>query len=334
MGNAGCLEINDREKVVKLIRQWGGLTTDALLDDQCTYFSMPEVEGLIGYRVVSGCGVVFGDPVCSPDDVPLLAQAFHRFCCDQKIQTVYLMASEPFSKWALQNISKAAVQYGEELSLNPQNDPRKNHGTQASLVRRKVKHALKEGTTVKEHLLRDMAIEQEMEVSVLAWLQARRGPQVHISKVHLFDDHFGKRWFYAQKDGKIVGILVINQLQAKNGWLLNHLMITPEAPHGTPELLVVSALETLGKEGCKYVTFGAAPQTSLGQITGLSGISSWMARVIYQAAYRIFHLKGHKMFWGKFHPETEPSYLLFSRPKIGLKEIRALMHTMNVSIKI
>lgn len=322
----------ERDRIVKIIRQWGGLTTDALLDPRCTFFSLPGIEGLIGYRTVSRCAVVFGNPVCAPADVPLLAQAFHQFCHEQNLHTVYLMASEPFLKWAIPNICKAAVQFGEELYLNPQQDPRKKQGTHASLVRRKVKHAIKEGATAKEHLLNDPQIEMEMESAVLAWLQSRRGPQVHISNVHLFEDCFGKRWFYAQKEGKIVGILVLNQIRSSNGWLLNHLIITPNAPHGTPELLVIAAIEALGSEGCNYLTFGAAPENQLGKIIGLTKISAWMTRLIYGLSYRFFHLSGHKMFWGKFQPTSQPSYLLFSRPKIGLQEIRALMETMNVSL--
>ena len=128
----------------------------------------------------------------------------------------------------------------------------------------------------------------------------------------------------------MVGIVVLNVLESHNGWLLNHLMIAPEAPGGTPELLVISALDALKQEGCTFATFGAVPNTKLGEISGLGSVASWTARLIYQAAYHLFHLKGHKMFWGKFQPQTKPSYLLFSRPQIGYQEIKALMQSLNV----
>lgn len=323
----------DRNQIVQLIRRWGGLTTDAILDPSTQIFMIPEVEGLIGYRILSGCAVVFGDPVCAPRDIPSLTQAFHRFCAAQKMPVIYLISSESFAKWSINQTCKAIVQFGEELYIDPQNDPRERQGTHASLIRRKVRHAIHEETVVKEHAAGDLSLEQSMLQTARSWLQARKGPQIHISRVRLFEDTHGKRWFYAMQRGRMVGMIVLNHLQARNGWLINHLMITPDAPHGTSELLVISALEALKREGCTYATFGAVPEMRLGEISGLSKMSTWMTRLIYRTAYHVFHLKGHKMFWGKFFPETLPSYLLFSRPQIGYQEIRALMEAMNVTIR-
>src|SRR5262245_50974937 len=74
---------NERLQIVEFVRRWGGLATDALLDPQCQYFRTPEIDGFIGYRIECGCAVVFGDPVCAPDDTFQLARAFHKFCQTQ-----------------------------------------------------------------------------------------------------------------------------------------------------------------------------------------------------------------------------------------------------------
>jgi lysylphosphatidylglycerol synthetase-like protein (DUF2156 family) len=322
---------SERDQLVALIRRWGGLTSDALLDPSCKFFSTPHIEGIIGYRIESNCAVVFGDPVCAPHDIPALTQAFHQNCLERGNSVIYLMSSETFARWAIQNICKSLVEFGEELYLDPHCHPMERHGTHASLVRRKVRHALKEGTTVKEYLSQDPQLEHAIEQVGMAWLQSRRGPQVHISRVYLFNDRLGKRWFYAQHGEEIIGVVVLNQLQAKQGWLLNHLMIKPHAPHGTQELLVISALEALQREGCHFVSFGAVPSSQLGEMIGVSKFSSWVSPLIFKMIYKIFHLSGLKMFWGKFHPEAERSYLLFSQSHIGFKEMRALMHAMNVS---
>lgn len=324
---------SERDQIVQLIRRWGGLAADALLDPSTKFFQVPEIEGLIGYRILSKCAVVFGDPICSPADRDSLSEAFDHYCKEQPFSIVYLIASESFAKWAMHHTCNAMVQFGTTLFVNPQNDPRELHGAHASLVRRKVRHAIGEGVTVNEYVAREELTEKAMIQAAKTWLQNRRGPQVHISHVYLFDDRLGKRWFYAMKNGKIVGIVVLNLLESCTGWLMNHMMITPDAPQGTPELLVVSALEVLKQEGCTYATFGAVPDTQLGEISGLGSFSAWTARMIYRAAYHLFHLNGHKMFWGKFQPETAPSYLLFSRSQIGPREIKALFEAMNVSIK-
>lgn len=315
-----------------LVRHWGGLATDALLDPSCQLFSIPQMEGFIGYRVEYACAVVYGDPVCDPCNAPLLANAFHTFGKDKFQNIIYLIASETFAKWAISNLCKARVEYGEEIYLDPHHNPKEKQGTHASLVRRKVRHAQHSGVIVKEYQIFDAKLENELGKITDAWLKARRGPQVHISNVHLFDHRIGKRWFYAQQGNDIVGLVVLNRFEFRQGWHLNHLMYTPQASHGTPELLVTTVLESLQRESCSFISFGAVPADHLGEMTGLPPFSAWVARQAYRAASKIFRLQGHKMFWGKFLPQTRSSYLVFNQATIGWREIGALMRAMNTSL--
>jgi lysylphosphatidylglycerol synthetase-like protein (DUF2156 family) len=204
-------------------------------------------------------------------------------------------------------------------------------GANGRLVRRKVRHAQGEGTKVKEYIPYNEKLEQEIEQVGISWLKSRRGPQIHIAYVHIFENRSGKRWFYAHQGNRIVGTLSLNQIEARQGWMFNHLMMTSDAPHGTPEFLVISALETLKQEGCHFATFGTAPGAKLSTITGFSQFSTWMLSHAYQFANKIFHLNGHKTFWGKFTPESESSYLLFSQPSIGLREIIAVLRVLNAT---
>lgn len=318
----------DRDQTVQIIRRWGALTTDALLDPLCQFFILPDIEGLIGYQIHDGCAIVFGNPVCRLTDRPALTHAFHAFCKEHRLRVVYLMVSDDFVQWSLNKTCRVAIHFGDELTLDPQVDPRSLHGTHASLVRRKLRHGTNEGVIVKEYIGLDPALESTLNDVGAAWLNNRQGPQIHISRVYLFEDRMGKRWFYAKHHEKIVGVIVLNSLENRQGWLINHLMIAPEAPGGTPELLVVTALDTLKNEGCTYATFGVAPNDKLGETIGLGKISAWAAPLVYRLAYRFFSLQGLNMFWGKFDPQRTPSYLLFASPTIGYREIAALRKTL------
>lgn len=322
---------NDRFQMVDFVRRWGGSASAAQLDPQCKVFTTPNINGFISYRIEFGRAVVFGDPVCSPSDIPLLVQAFHDYCKQQGWNIVYITTTSKYAKWAIKNACGALVEFGEELVIDPHNDPRERAGSHGSLVRRKTKHSLNEGTKIHEYLNNDPELEQKIEQVGISWLNNRRGPQIYISHIRLFDDRSGKRWFYAKKNNQIVGVVLLNQIQSRQGWLLNHLMITPDAPHGTPELLVVSALEKVAHEGCHFVTFGAVPATAkTGEIQGLGKFSTLLTQISLKTANQIFHLDGRRTFWEKFHPDSEPSYLLFSQPKIHLPEILALMRALNV----
>ncbi|MEI8365107.1 MAG: DUF2156 domain-containing protein [Parachlamydiaceae bacterium] len=322
----------ERSMIIDRVRRLGLSSSDALLDPDCSIFTIPHVDGLIGYRFESSCAVVYGDPLCAPEDLEQLVCAFHQVCSDKGMHIIYMTASEKFANWAMGRFCNTKIEFGEELVLDPHDDPKANKGVKGSLVRRKVKHALKEGATVVEYIPDNAKIEEAMVNVGMAWLKGRQGPQVHISNIHIFNNRPGKRWFYVSCKGAIVAVVVLHQLQSRKGWLLNHLMFTSEAPHGTPELLLTSALETLASEGCHFVTFGASPANSLGDISGLSWIAERFARRMYWCINKIFHLSGRKKFWDKFQPKSERSYLLFSHSKIGWKELKALRRALNVTI--
>lgn len=322
----------ERILIVQNVRRWGGAASDAVLDPSCNIFRIPTIEGIIGYRVESGCAVVFGDPLCAASDIPELTLSFDRFCKENGYKLIFVTSTEQFSNWALKNLCNASIVFGEELIIDPHKDPRKNTGVNGSLVRRKVKHALKENVVVKEYTSQNLEIEESIQKVADAWLEKRRGPQIYISHVRLFADSFGKRWFYAQQGENIVGVVLLNQLQAHQGWLINHLMITPTAPHGTQELLITTVLETLANEGCHFVTFGSVPKESIDQIQGFSKLSSMLIQGSYKLAKHIFRLEGHKKFWEKFQVQSRPSYILFNQPTIGLQEISALTQALNVQL--
>ena len=322
----------ERDRTIELVRRWGGSASNAVLDPVCKIFTVPNIEGLIGYRMESGCAIVFGDPICPPENIPSLVHAFHSYCQAQGATVVYVTATQQFAKWAMENICKASLAFGEEIVIDPYCDPRALKGANACVVRRKVKHAKHEAVEVKEYIPHDKKLEQAMEQVGTEWLKSRHGPQIYIAHIRLFCDRIGKRWFYARHGNQIVGVFTLNQLNNYQGWLLSALMITPSAPHGTPELLVTTAIDTLRAEGCHYITCGSVPGDTLGEIVGLNTISTWLMRQIFKVAKKIFNLNGRMKFWEKFQPKCRPSYILFTEPDIRLREIWAIMRAMNVGL--
>ncbi len=319
----------DRLQIVEQVRRFAGATTDAILDPCMQIFRAPGICGFIAYRLEAKILVVFGDPTCEDKDKGPLAIAFNHFAQGLGYKVIYVTASKSFVHWTTAHLRSTRIEFGEELILDPFRDPAKESGTHGSLVRRKIKQSIREGVTVHEFLNDDPLLLQAIERVGELWLRARRGPQFHISNIYLFDDSEGKRWFYAKRGDQIIGVISLNQLQAHQGWLLNHLMLTKEAPNGTSELLVVSTLDALRNEGCRYVTVGIAPTKELGEIVGLGRVSAWVARLIFITASKIAHLDGLNMFWGKFNPRREPSYLLFSKNHISIRELFALRCALN-----
>jgi len=324
--------LEDRLTPIEAVRRWGKTTSDALLDPSCHKFQIPSVKGFIGYRLQNGCAVVLGDPVCEEKDIPELVQAFHLTSAQQSMPVLYLIVSQSFAEWAMEHLTSTAIEFGKEMFLDPYHDPQNKSGTKASLVRRKVKHALKEGVTAEEYLPSDLEIERQIEEVGREWLKSRHGPQVHTSQIKIFDNRLGKRWFYARYEERIIGVLILNQIQVKQGALLNRYMVLPGVPGGVPELLISTAIRCLREEDCHFLSLGIVPSDKLGRIQGLNPLAAWICRTLFKVAVRLFRLRGHMGFWEKFQPEQEPCYILLSQPRFRLKELLALSQALNMHL--
>lgn len=319
----------EKLEIVRLVRRFGGSNADAVLDPTMQVFRYPGIDGFIGYRLIRGCAIVYGDPICPLGEKERLAAHFLEFAKSLRKEVVYIVVSKEFAFSSIQRTSEALIEFGKELIFNPPSDPKKHTGDRGSLVRRKVKQALKEGASVHEYMGNDSQIEHQIEEVGSLWLKSRRGPQLHISNVYLFQNRLGKRWFYAKKEDKVIGVITLNQLESEKGWLINHLMVLPEAPNGTSEFLVATVLEILEKEGCPFATLGSVPAFELGEIVGINKFSILFARSVFKTAKKIVHIEGLSLFWGKFLPNERPSYLLFSRKRIRLKEVYSLMRALS-----
>lgn len=320
----------NRNEVVQYVRKFGDANSDAVLDPHCRLFSVPEIQGVIGYRMEAGCAVVFGDPACSKEDRSGLVRAFHQYCEEQGKNVVYVVVSEEFKDWALNNDCQATIEFGQELYVDPTDNPRK--GPKGALARRKVRRAKKSGVQVEEYFGGDSDLEAEMEKLADQWLESRKGLQIYISHVHLFECRMGKRWFYATQDGKVIGVVVLNELKSRGGWLLNHLMVAPDASGGTPEILVITALDTLAEENCHYVTFGGSPCSEIGEVGGFGIVTTWLVPRLYSISRTLLKLKGKQKFWDKFQPRMGKSYLLFRKSKLGINELMGLKEALNISL--
>lgn len=314
----------------KQIALWGSPLSVALLNPVYKIFRHPSAQGFVGYRLEAGCAIVFGDPVCPEESLPDLLQAFHEYCRQFKHNVIYVGVSEWFASWAMNRVCKISVEFGELLFCDPVTfDPAS--GSKGRLIRNKKRRARTENILVKEYFRDGSTIEEQIKAIEKSWLEARQGPQVYISHMNLFDDREGKRWFYAEKDGRVIAVLMLSRVETRQGWLLYHLMTLPKVPPGTSEQLVLSAVDTLREEGCRYFTLGAVPAAHLREINGVGYFTSKVIQAIYRLAKLVFPLEKLRKFWEKFHPQSERSFLLFSHSYIGLRDIRGLMKALNIS---
>jgi ergosteryl-3beta-O-L-aspartate synthase len=310
--------------IAGLMLRYGGPVAHVLGDPTCARFSVPCIEGVIAYRPSLRCRVAIGDPVCAPRDQERLAERFRVANAGQGCSTVYAAAGQAFAERCIAH-GYAAIEFGQEQIFDPQRDP--TRGSSGRELRKKVHRAERDGVTIHEPRERELGeTSAQMREVGRAWLAARHGPQAYITPLHRFEPSRGRRFFYALHHGRMVGVLSLVRMDAHDGWVFEHLLPRPDAPVGTSELLVTTALHVLGTEGSAHATFGPAALAHLGRMCRVGAGSSLVGRLVFDSAGRLFHIESQKRFREKFQvARREGSYLLFHPARVGLFEAIGLL---------
>ena len=320
---------------IELVRRYGGPVSHAALDPSCTLFSVPGINGLIGFLPTRHSAVVLGDPICAPEHKAALADAFAAHCADLNRSVVYAVVTQDMHNYARER-GYGAMEFASLLMADPQCDPEADR--QGRHLRQHLNHTRRTGVTVREYqgdTSPDARLEAQAEAACEQWLTTRRGPQMFLGRPRLFEDRPGRRWFIAEQEGHVVGVLSMLRVSCiDSDSLINIVFSSPVAPIHTNELMVVTALRALREEGADSVCLGVGPKDALGQIDGCSGVTELLSRNIYRLAANIMHLHGKTLFWEKYRvTRREPLYLLFQSPHIRFREINALLQAFHFSVK-
>lgn len=319
------------EEKAEYIQRLGNAASIGLFHPLCKIFKDPSIDGIIGYRLEHNCAVVIGDPVCEPKHSFDLAQSFKAACDTQKHSCIYVMASAPFTSWAVDTLGASAIQIGHEIIIDPTVDTRMLTGMYPHHLRQKYKHAVAHGVSAYEYTTNNFETEQTFNAIARQWLAARTWAQIYVLPLDIFAHRASKRWFYACKDGKIIGFLMLNKI-ASNGWVLNgSIMLTQDAPNSTSEFLMMHVLEVLRAEGHSYFSAGATVSTDVERIEGFGRLCRLLINGAMKSARKIFKMQDRQRYWKKFLPRREPSFVMFTS-RFGLKEIRAILRTYNVNM--
>lgn len=318
--------------LAEYIQRWGNAASIALFNPACLFFSTPDIEGVIGYRKAGNVAVVFGDPVCARSDMPLLLQEFTHYCKENGWRTSYIAVSERVCQWVLQHKKTSAVNFASEIIIDPSVDPQASTGHDARALRNKHNQCVRDGIVVKEYNGNDIAIEKAMSAVAHAWLQERKGPQISFVSIDTFFQKASKRFFYTEHNGAITGVLLLNRLNAYAGWLMNILMVTPDAHNATSEFLLMQVLAVLRDEKCTYLTTGPSPCVHTQGLLGLNTIARIALRLSFRIVKKVFQLNNRQRYWKKFNPRKEPMFVVFGNSRVGLCEIVAILRAFKAEI--
>ncbi|MFL6139519.1 MAG: bifunctional lysylphosphatidylglycerol flippase/synthetase MprF [Frankiaceae bacterium] len=274
-----------------------------------SYFTMPDLEGVIAYRPAGRYLVQFGGPFAPLETRGELLQGFLDMAEQQQYRVVgvQLQASDapPYIErgFMVNQMGASFAVKLEGFSLA---------GTYFMQLRNKISRALRTGLVVKEVPIEPWY--DRMKELDAAWLTLKGGAKQLEFLVGQYGGTYQhlRRLFVAENDGRLIGYISYSPVYgSRPGWMHDLSRRQPDSPPGVMEAINKHAIETFIAEGVEWEHFGFTPFTELESQPKLPGYS------------KAFHYFMHYMWEngsGVYPAQTQLAYKEKWAPDLALGE--------------
>lgn len=256
----------------------------------------------VGYVDTGPAWVAGGEPVAPEDDVHVVAERFLDAARQAGKRAAFfategrLVTSPRFQRLLL----------GEQPVWDPAAWAETVNGSRS--LRSQIKRAANKGVVVRRVRAADVAartaLRDELDSLIERWQATRAmAPMGFLVRLEPFTSAEERRLFVAEQAGRVVALLSMAPVYARNGWLFEDLLRDHTAPNGTTELLVDAGMRDIATDGSRWATLGLAPLA--GPVTPL------MSRV-RTLSTPFFNFAGLQAFKAKLRPHSwEPIWLAY-----------------------
>ncbi len=301
-----------------------------ILNPGFTYWFSPEKEAVVGYVRKSRrrIRVVGGGPICPEERLPEVVRLWEAEARRAGDTVCYLGAADRLGeilKTERFSAPHVSVTLGAQPIWNPQRWP-EIIAAQSSL-RQQIRRAVNKKVRVEEWETGRAGASAELRQCLEGWLNARNLPPLRfLAEPHTLDSLEGRRVFVAVQttapNSRVVGFLVASPIARRDGWLFEQVIRCTDAPNGTAESLIDTAMRTVAADGAQYVTLGLVPLAQHGTETSGEGNNPlWLRLVItWIRAHgrRFWNFDGLEAFKAKFQPESwEPIFAIVNQRRFS-----------------
>ncbi len=283
-------------------------------------------DAVIGYVDAYGYSVVAGAPVCDPAELPGVIGRFQRDTVARGRRVCYFGAHERIERIMKESGPVATLLLGSQPVWHPGNWISRV-SAKASL-RAQFYRAKNKGVTVTLWDANVAAGNADLERCLREWLGARGLPPMHfLVEPETLDRIYDRKVFVAERDGRSIGFIVASPVPLRKGWLIEQIIRGTNAPNGTAELMLDTAMRTLAATGAEYVTLGLSPLSIRSGIPQVP-LPLWingLLRGVRMLGSRFYNFDGLDSFKSKFLPDSwEPIYAISNEAHISLRTLYAI----------
>lgn len=285
-----------------------------------------EGDAVVGFVPAGGFRVVAGAPVCSAERLPQVASEFEAAARNEGEEVCYFCAESRLESNQAAMKSHAKFLIGAQPSWRPANWKSIVRGHRS--LRAQLNRARNKGVTVTEWPESRARSNPSLIKCLHEWLETKGLPPLHFMvEPETLSRLEYRRTFVAEREGEVVGFVVLSPVAQRNGWLFEQFPHVPSAPNGTVELMIDTAMDAIAADGSDYATLGLSPLSRRISVEGLDNpfwlrlLLAWLRK----HGKRFYNFDGLDAFKAKLQPETwEPVFAVCSEPRVRPRTIYAI----------
>jgi phosphatidylglycerol lysyltransferase len=285
-------------------------------------------DAVIGYIACNNVRVVAGAPVCSLTRIGGIVEEFESDAGCKNESVCYFHVGPRFADVISNSPKHSIAAIGALPFWNP--TAWTSILQSNSSLRYQVSRARNKGVDVTEMPASIAATSQDLRDIRQQWLSRKHLPPLHfLIEPDIFGQLIDRRLFIAQRSNKIIGYLLCTPIPNRHGWLFEQWAHNAQAPLGTSELLVHTAMSTFGQEDFRQVTMGLVPLSDFVLPPGKPG-PFWLSalfRFMRLTANPLYNFKGLEHYKYKFQPHySEAAYVVVNDGRFRPINVLAIAH--------
>ncbi|KAG5955333.1 hypothetical protein E4U13_004088 [Claviceps humidiphila] len=300
--------------VEKLIANYGDASNTSWLDERFQIWRHAS-GAAIGYVKQDKFAMVTGDPLCDASQYKEVCSAFLKaVISEMKLTPVWMLVSYDVQKILAQQMRWRTLSCTEEQRV----DADKHHNTNGGGP--KARRVEREGVKIHE-VKPDADFKKRADEAILSWKANRKGKQIHLTEVRPWVDPEHRRYYAAEKDGKVLAMVVLAKLSPKHGWQVKWALDFPGSVNGAIEVLIEYTLSTVSGQ----VTFGAGVSEKMTPGEHLNGLRARFLATTYASIVETLGLRRKAGFRSKFGALGEEVYICYPKHGFGIRDIQQII---------
>lgn len=319
---------SQRTRLLELLEKYGrNLHSFMILEPGLSLWFTDDAA--VAYSQKGGYWVAVGSPLCAPERTLEVCRAFRDAAQAARCKVVFFAVTEAFVN-RVHGESFDALRVGMVATWDPTQWPAVLRASEK--LRNRLSKAKRSGVSVRAVSDAEVAqgsdLRQQLVEIVDGWANQKALPAMgFMVTVELFQHAERRRYFVVESDGVIHGFAVCVPIYGQNGWLLEDMMMRPDAPPGCGESLVDSVMQHLANDGAQVVSLGMVALAGLdaGDHRSQHPYLTGLLRSCGKTMGWLYNFEGLYRFRNKMKPSAWHPVYIVSSGRVTFFTIRAIL---------